>query len=406
MIRRVSLIATFFLFAPVVLAGDLVILADTVHTAGPRGVLRDAAILLRDGRISRISSREDLRLPEDIEVLRAEVVTPGLVDARTTVGLSGALNIPADQDHDETTGASQAQLRAIDSYNPREAMLDTVRRYGVTTIHATPGDANLIAGQGAILKTAGDTVAEAVLKPVASMLFNLGEEPKSAYAADRKAPATRMASAAIIRQALLDARHYARHGSDDGKTDLALAALADVVESRLPALFTAHREDDIATALRIAQEFELKAWIQYATEGYLMRRQLREAGVPIILGPTMQRLDGIQTLNASLENAALLHSAGVPIAFSTGHEDYVPKTRILLFEMTVAVANGLPAVDAIEAATINPARLLGVDERVGSLEPGKDADLVLFDGDPFEYTSHVRAVIIDGNIVHRLQADQ
>lgn len=379
-------------------AQDFVVLADTVHSAGPDGVLADAVIVVADGKISAVGSQALMQVPEGMPTYRAVTVIPGLVDTRTTLGLSGAFNVDADQDQDELTGTSQAQLRAIDSYNPRERLVEFARRFGVTTVHVTPGDRNLIAGQGAVVKTTGDTVAAATLKPVASMLFNLGEAPKAAYADQDKAPATRMASAGIIRQALVDGAHYAEHGGEDGKTDLALSALAAVVRGEIPALFTAHREDDIATALRIGDEFGLTVWIQYATEGYLMRERLAESGAQVLAGPALQRLEGLQSYNATLENAALLRAGGVPVTFSTGYEGYVPKQRVLLFEIGVAVANGFPAADAIRAATIDAARLLGVDDRVGSIEPGKDADLVLFDGDPFEYTSHVTGVFIDGRL--------
>jgi imidazolonepropionase-like amidohydrolase len=398
-VDRASLLLVFLALQPAS-AEDIVILADVLHTAGPAGVIRDGAVVIADGRISAVGRRDELRLPADATTHRAAVVTPGLIDTRTTLGLSGMFNVPSDQDHDELTGASQAQLRAIDSYNPSEPLIGYVRAHGVTAVHATPGDSNVIAGQGAVFKTAGDTVEAAVLKPVASMLFNLGETPKAAYAEKVQPPGTRMATAAIIRQALLDAAHYAEHGAQDGKTDLALEALARVVAGELPAVFTAHREDDIATALRIGREFGIVVWIQYATEGYLARDALAESGSSVLAGPALQRLRGLESLNASLENAALLRDAGVPVTFSTGHEAYVPKQRVLLFEIAVAVANGFPADAAIRAATIDAATLLGVNDRIGSIERGKDADLVLFDGDPFEYTSHVTAVFIDGVPVH------
>ena len=375
-------------------ADDLVVLARTLHTSGSDGIIENAAIVIKDGKIDRVGVQGEIRLPDGVAVREAAVVLPGLIDMRTTLGLSGMYNVPADQDQDEVTGPTQAQLRALDSYNPREPLIDYVRSYGVTTVHATPGDLNLIAGQGSVFKTAGDSVGEAVLKPVASMVFNLGENPKMTYGARDQAPGTRMASAAMIRQALYDARHYA--DGDDEKVDLAKAALAKVVEGETPALFTVFREDDIATALRIAREFELDLWLNYVTEGYLMRDVLAESSAKIILGPTTLGPAGLQTYNATYENPALLHAAGIPLTFSTGHESYVPKEHILLFELGIAIANGYPADAAIRAATIEAAELLGLDERIGSIERGKDADLVMFDGDPFEYTSHVLGVVIDG----------
>ncbi|MFK8052567.1 MAG: amidohydrolase family protein [Woeseiaceae bacterium] len=377
-------------------AQDLVILADEVYTSGPEGRIEKAAIMISDGKITAIGSMASMTYPADTPQRTAATVIPGLIDSRTTLGLSGAWNIRADQDHNELTAPNQAQLRGIDSYNPSEMLIDFVREHGVTTAHVTPGDGNLIAGQGAIVKLHGDTVAEAVIRPVASMIFNLGESPKESYASRKIAPGTRMASAAIIRQALYAAQHYAEHGGKEGKVDLAVAALVPVVNGEIPAVFTAHREDDISTAIRIGKEFDLDLYIQYATEGYLMRDDLKAAGVKIMAGPALQRLEGLEAYNASLENSGLMHAAGIPVSFSTGHEGYVPKQRILLYEMGVAVANGFPAEAAIAAGTIEAARMLGIDDQVGSIEVGKDADLVLFDGDPFEYTSHIEAVYIDG----------
>lgn len=391
---KTLLLAVTLASAPA-LAQDLVIIADEVYTAGPQGRISNAAIVIDDGKISAVGPVAAMTMPAGVVQRSAKVVTPGLIDARTTMGLSGAWNIAADQDHNEETGPNQAQLRAIDSYNPRELLVEFARRHGVTTAHVTPGDSNLIAGQGAIVKTSGKTVADALVRPVASMLFNLGESPKQTYGANDKAPGTRMASAAIIRQALLDAKHYAEHGADDG-IDLALAALVPVVNGELPAVFSVHREDDIATAMRIADEFDLDLHLQYATEGYLMRDRIKASGAPVMAGPTLQRLEGLEAYNASLENAALMRAVGIPVVFSTGHEGYVPKQRVLLYEIAIAVANGFPATAAIEAATIDAARMLKIDQRVGSIEPGKDADLVLFDGDPFEYTSPIIAVYVNG----------
>ena len=164
------------------------------------------------------------------------------------------------------------------------------------------------------------------------------------------------------------------------------------LEGKVPAIFVADREDDISTALRIAREFSLKPILAQATEGYLARDVIRRAGVPVIVGPTSQRMDALQTENATLENAALLADVGIPVAFSSGFEDYVPKNHVLLFEAAIAAGNGMGRDRALEAATIGAARILGIADRVGSLEPGKDADLALFDGDPFEYTSHVEAI--------------
>ena len=218
-----------------------------------------------------------------------------------------------------------------------------------------------------------------------------------------------MATAGLIRQALAGAENYLsnwRSWEDSDKKDLGkrperdlkMEALAQLLRGKIPAIFVAHREDDIVTVLRLGREFKLKVILSQATEGYLVREELRRAGVPVLVGPTLQRVATLETFNTTLENAALLAEVGIPVAFSAGFESYVPKNRILLFE---AAVNRLGVKRALRAATLDAARILGIADRVGSLEPGKDADLVLYDGDPFEYASHVEAVVINGEVAYR-----
>ena len=222
-----------------------------------------------------------------------------------------------------------------------------------------------------------------------------------------------MGTAALIRSALLEASQYAvkrkratglripllsEPRGEAPDLDLSKEALGRALRGEIPALFTARREDDLETALRIGREFGLRVVLADAVEAYLMADRIREAQVPVLVGPVMERPGRHETINQSFENAAILQAAGVPIAFQSGFESYVPKTRVVLFEAAVAVAYGLPDAAALRALTIDSARLLGVDDRLGSLEPGKDADVVLFDGDPLEYTSHVEGVIVNGGL--------
>jgi imidazolonepropionase-like amidohydrolase len=397
-------------------AQKIAVEADALSTEGPAGNISNGIVLIENGKITGVGAASAIKIPEGFERLHAKVATPGLIDAKTSVGLSGWYNIRADQDQDESTDPNTADVRALDSFNPREALLEYIRNLGVTTVQTGPGPTNPIAGQAGIFKTAGPHgVMEAdamAVRAYSAMVFNLGEDPKDAYGSRNKAPATRMAIAEIIRKALLDAQVYRRKWEEWDKSekkdstkrpthDLKSDALARVVAGEVPAIFVANREDDISTALRITREFNLKAILAQATEGYLARDVIRRAGVPVIVGPTTQRMDALQTENATIENAALLADVGIPIAFSSGFEDYVPKNHVLLFEAGVAAANGLGRDRALEAATIGAAKILGIADRVGSLEPGKDADLALFDGDPFEYTSHVEAVLVNGEVVYR-----
>ncbi len=396
-------------------AQKFAIVADKLYTmaSGPQG--QAGVVLLDGGKIAAIHPGNSA--PAGYTVMHAVYVTPGLIDAKTTAGISGAYNIPADQDEDEQTDPNTADVRALDSFNPREMLLQYINTYGITTVQAAPGITNPIAGQAGIFKTVGPktvgpTVDELALKPVSAIVFNLGESPKAFYGGKNKAPTTRMMTAAIIREGLLAAQAYqkkwtewnAGEKKDPAKQparDLKLEAIGLALRGDVPAIFNAYRADDIDTAIRLAQEFKLKLILSSVTEGYLEAALIQQSGAAALVGPTLQRLESLETINASLENAGILAQAGIPVALMTGFEGYVPKNRVLLFEAGVAAANGLGFEGALRAATIAAAKILGIADRVGSLEPGKDADVVLYDGDPFEYTSHVTAVLVNGKLSYQ-----
>ncbi len=373
-------------------------------------------VVIRDGKIEDVRQGANLQPPKGFEVIRGAYVTPGLIDADTTTGVSGAYNIPADQDQDESTDPNTADVNVRDSLNPEDLLYQYVNTYGVTTMQVTPGPRNPIAGHAGIFKTAGPqspfrTVDQLIVRINSGMVFNMGEAPKQTYGANHKAPVTRMKTAEMIRDALLQARQYQdkwdkwkQEGSDLSKEpaiDPKQAALSDVVSGKTPAIFNAYRADDIDTAIRIGTEFHLKYMLASVTEGYLIREKIRQAGVPCLVGAIMQPLESMETANATYENAALLQQAGIPVSIMTGYVAYVPKSRVLLFEAAVAAANGLGMEPALRAVTISPAKILGIDDRVGSLSKGKDADAVVFDGDPFEYTSHVQQVLVQGAVTYR-----
>ena len=393
-----------------------VVRADKIVTMGPKGIIDDGYVLVAGGQIREVGDAEAAKYHADKPTIRVPVVTPGLVDARSVVGLAGLFNVPADQDQDEKAGPVQPQLRATDAFNPREKLLSYLLRHGVTTVQSGPGEANVIAGQAGVFKTAGRTLEEALLRFPSMLICNLGETPKKTYAEAKKAPMTRMATAAILREQLQKAKAFGKRieffetasqagralESDHPGTALDLEALAPYALGKLPVLITAHREDDIRTALRIGKEFGLRLVLDHATEGYLLAKEIAAAKVPVIVAPPMQRVGSRhETLNSSYENAAVLALSGVRVGFASGFESYVPKTRVLLFEASVAAANGLGFERALRAATIDAARILGVDDRVGSIEPKKDADLVLFGGEPFQATSHIEAVIVNGKVAFR-----
>ena len=378
-------------------AGTLVVRGERVHTSGPDGAIERATVRISNGRIEAIG--DAAQLPADARVFEGAVVTPGLIDTHAVVGLNGLDNVAADQDADERSGANQAGLRAIDGFNPREPGLAWLLRHGVTAVQSGPGEANPIGGLAGVFRTHGTSVEDMTLRFPSALVMTLGERPKTTYAEAKTAPLTRMGTAALIRQALVAAQ-AGKKKKDDAARDLGDEALQLALRAEIPTLITARRRDDVDTALRIAREFSLDLHLAGAVDGWLMARELGEAGVPVHVGPVMERLGPLETLNASFENAARLADAGVPITFQTGFEAYVPKVRVVLFEAAIAAAYGLGPERALRALTIDAAKRLGVDDRIGSLEPGKDADLVVWDGDPFEYTSHVLAVIVAGEVAY------
>ena len=385
----------------------LVIRVDRLHT-GTGTTLTGAAVRIEDGRIAAVGRAEDVTAPEAARELRAAEATPGFIDAHTSAGLSGLRNVPAVLDQDERTDPDQSALRAIDAFDPRDPLLRYLLEHGVTLVQSGPGPASPIAGQAGIFRTHGTAADEMAVRFPSAMVFNLGEIPKQTYA--EKGPSTRMGTAALIRSRLEAGRAYIREAErlfgGSPEPDPGRAALGAVAVGRLPAIFHARRADDILTAVRIAREFDLRIAIAGGTEAYLVRDHLREAGLPVLVGPVMERVAAPETENASYENAALLAAVEVPIAIRTGFEAYVPKNRVLLFEAAVAAANGLGPVRALHAITLGAAEILGVAEDYGSLQVGKVADLVLFDGDPFEYTSHVTMVVVGGEVVfERAAAD-
>jgi len=397
-------------------AEPLAVRGETIYTMSGAAPIRDGVILVRDGKIERVGPANEVQLPQGMKVLQAKVVTPGLIDAHTIVGLQGFLNEPREQDMLEKSAPVQPELRAVDAFNGQEKLLEWVRGFGVTTIHTGPAPGALVPGQSMIIKTRGPTVDDGLLDDSAMLCVTLGEEGMSDDRA--KAPGTRAKEIAMLRGELLKAQDYDRKraarekklatqpnaedekGKDDksSKRDLRTETFVRVLKKDLPLLVTAHRAQDILLALKLAKEFDLKLVLDGGAEAYLLTDQIKAAGVPVIIHPTMYRSRG-EAKNLSFETASKLRAAGIPVALQSGYEGYVPKTRVVLFEAAIAASNGLKLEEALATITIDAARILGVQDRVGSIERGKDADLALFDGDPFEYTSHCTGTVIDGMIV-------
>ncbi len=342
--------------------------------------------------------------PGDLDAAAGHIV-PGFVDAHCHLGMFGnAVGFEAD-DGNEATDPCTPHLRALDAVNPQDRCFEEARQGGVTTVLTGPGSANPIAGQFVALKTNGRWVDEAVGKAPAAMKFALGENPKSVYNDRKETPITRMATAAIIRENLAKAQEYQDKlaksdedpESDPPDLDVRLDALVPVVQHILPAHFHAHRADDIATAVRIAQEFGLNYVIVHGTEGHLVADLLAREGVGVITGPCLGDRSKPELANMTLENPALLVKAGVKIAICTDH----PETPIQYLPLCAAMAvrAGLDEEIALAAITSTAAELGGVAQRVGSLTPGKDADVVVTTGHPLDWKSRIAAVFINGNRV-------
>jgi imidazolonepropionase-like amidohydrolase len=381
-------------------AKNLAIAGGVIHTMAGQPIT-NGVVLVKDGRIAAVGHKDTVIIPADFETITAQIVTPGLIDAHTVLGLSGILNISADQEQVEKSGPIQPELRAIDAYNPREELIDHVRALGVTTIHTGHGPGALISGQTMVVKTYPPDMDRAVMVPEAMIAASLG--PAASAAGAGKEPGTSAKAIAMLREQFLKALDYNKksQGKEADKRparDLRLEALGKVVEGKLPLLVTVDRHQDIIAALRLAAEFKLSLVLDSVADAQLVMAQIKKSGFPVIIHPPMARATA-EKENLSLETPAKLREAGVTFAMQSGHEAYVPKTRVVLFEAAIAAANGLKFEEALASITIDAARLLKVDHRVGSIETGKDADLALYDGDPFEYTSHCVGVIVSGEVV-------
>jgi imidazolonepropionase-like amidohydrolase len=386
-----------FVFAVMPLPAQLAVQGETIHTMAGEPI-RDGVVLVKSNKVEAVGPAGTVAIPDGYRVLKAKVVTPGLIDARTVVGVSGILNQAQDQEQLEKSAAIQPELRAIDGYNSRDPLVDWVRGFGVTTLHTGHAPGALVSGQTMIVKTHPAAVEQAVISEAAMVAATLG--PGANTDKKDKPPGTNSKAVAMLRAELIKSNEYAqkRSHADEEKRparDLHLEALTRVLEGTQPLLVTVHRHQDILAALRVAAEFKLRVVLDGVSDAPLVLEEIRKSGFPVLLHATMARANE-EKENLSVETASKLKKAGVPFALQSGYESYVPKTRVVLFEAAVAAANGLSFNEALAAITIDAARLLGIEKRVGSIEPGKDADLALYDGDPFEYTTHCTGVVVSG----------
>lgn len=375
-------------------------------------------VLVDDGKIIAAgsdSSEIESLLKEDTKEIDAcgGYVLPGLIDAHCHVGMwEDAVGFEGD-DGNESTDPVMPQLRAIDAVYHADRSFAEARESGVTTVVTGPGSANVIGGQFAALKTYGRCVDEMILKEPVAMKVAFGENPKTVYNEKHQAPMTRMATAAILRESLFEAREYAelwekyeKDPEENEKPDFDFKkhSLLQVLNKEIPLKAHAHRADDIMTAIRIAKEFDVNITLDHCTEGHLIKDLIVESGLPAIIGPMLTDRSKIELRNQSLRTPAILSKQGVKVAIMTDHP-CVPVQHLCLCA-AIAAREGMDEREALKAITINAAEITGISDRVGSIEKGKDADLVIYNGNPLEIKSLVQKTIINGAVVYeRIEND-
>jgi len=384
----------------------LVIKAGKIQTIS-QGLIENGAVLIHKGKIKSIAPH--IHIPKNAKVINAEEswLLPGLIESHTNMGSSNRYD---GSNINETSNPNTAQLSVVDAINPFDKNFKFVRKAGITTLMISQGRKNVIGGQTAVVKPRGKTVTTMILKSPAGVKISLGEGPKTTYGQKEKLPSTRMGSAYVLRKALLDAQHYLEEWQNYQKKsdkrekpqfDLQLDPLAKLLKKELTAFIECYRVDDIMTALRIVDEFKLQAVLVGCAEGYKIPNEIAQRNIPVIVSPFGIGSRRMETKGLAKSNAAILHQAGVKIAIKADESLGIGSIRELPLLAALAVKGGLDQDTALRAITLNAAEVLGVENKIGNLEAGKDADMVLFDGDPLDYQTRVKQVFIDGKSVYK-----
>ncbi len=375
--------------------------------AGP--VYKGGSIVVKEEKIAALSpDSSPASAASDLQVIdvSGKYILPGFIDAHTHLGIYEEIYRIEGDDTNETSDPITPHLRALDAVNMEDVGFDDAVRGGVTTVMTGPGSANVIGGLSVVMKTRAKTADQAVIKNPAGLKAALGENPKRVYGDRKKTPTTRMATAALLRETLAAAQNYAdklqRRKEDPDKKpdrDLKLEAMLPVIGGEIPLLIHAHRADDIVTGLRIADEFHLKVIIQHGTEAHKIPEELALRGTPAVIGPSLSSRAKVELKDRSFKTAGVLAQAGVKVAIMTDHP--VVPVQYLPLLAALNVKEGMDEEEALRAITINPAQILGIADRVGSLEAGKDADIVVLSGSPLDWRTKVELVLINGKIVYR-----
>lgn len=378
-----------------------------VHTM-TQGDIENGYVKVCDGKIAEVGDMNNIKceLGENVIDGGGNHLYPGFIDAHTHLGLFTDGEDYEHEDANEVSDAITPNMRVIDAINPLDGCFKDAINAGVTTVMVSPGSANAIAGQIAAIKTYGKRIDNMIVKEPVAMKFSMGENPKSMYNETQQSPKTRMAVAATIRENLSKAQRYmqekakAQENSSDYDLpdyDAKLEALIPVIKGEVYAHFHAHRADDIFTAIRISKEFKLKYVIVHATEGHIIFDELLKEGTSVISGPFMGDRSKFELKNLTVKSPVVMSKNGLSVAITTDH----PETPIQYLTLcaSLAASKGMEKAKAMKAITIDAAKICGIDDVVGSIEAGKDADLVLFDKDPFDVGAEPIMVIVNGEIV-------
>ncbi len=367
------------------------------------GILENTDILIEENKIVDIGTITE----EADEIIDAsgKLVFPGFIDAHSHLGMWEDSMGFEGADGNEETDPVTPHLRAIDGINPCDRCFSEAISNGITATATGPGSANVLGGQFAAIKTYGKRIDNMIIKSPVAMKIAFGENPKTIYKEKHKAPTTRMATAAILRETLFKALEYmskkekaGKEGKEAPDYDIRYESLIPVLKGEIPLKAHAHRADDIYTAIRIAREFNLKLTLDHVTEGHLMIEELKKEKYPCIVGPNLTDRSKIELKNLSFKNPGILSKNGIMVALMTDHP--VVPLQYLILCAALSVKEGMDEYEALKAITINPAVILGINDRVGSIEKGKDADIVIMNGHPFDTFSTTEMVIVDGEIAY------
>ncbi len=362
-------------------------------------------VLVEDGKIKEIG--ESIVETENMEIIDAKGgwVMPGIIEAHCHIGIMEEDKGFEGNDTNEMTDPVTPQLRAIDAINPMDTAFNDAVEGGVTSVMTGPGSANVVGGQFVFMKTKGKSIDDMIVKEPAAMKIAFGENPKRVYSGKGKMPATRMATAALLRETLTKAVQYkekkekAIAKGEDFTEDFKQEAWLPVLNKEIPLKAHAHRSDDILTAIRIGKEFNLHMTLDHCSEGHFIPEYVAASSYPAIIGPTLTRRSKIEVQNKTFKTPGIVHKAGTLVALTTDHP--VIPVQYLSKCAGLAAKEGLGIEEGLKAITINAATICGVSDRVGSLEVGKDADIAIFSGNPMEIFTDTLYTIIDGQIVYK-----